>query len=112
MKFAHDRAELLSGSEPVLYAAAAALRAHPELASVVIAGFGDSHGSVKRNLDLTTRRAAAVRTWFIHHSVASSRMSAVGCGSASPIASKETEEGRAENRRVELKAAGAGACAR
>ena len=112
VKFAHDRAELLSGSEPALIAAAAALRAHPELASVVVAGFGDSHGSVKRNLDLTTRRAAAVRTWFIHHSIASSRLSAVGCGSASPIASNETEEGRAENRRVELKPAGAGACSR
>jgi len=106
VSFAKDSATLLSESEPILSAARAVLRAHPEISRVVVAGFSDDHGSRKHNLDLTSRRAAAVRSWLIHHDIKSSRVAFVGCGIVNPIASNEMEEGRARNRRVELKIGG------
>ena len=102
VQFEHDRAVLLPGSEAALESAAAALRAHPEVSPVFVAGYGDDHGSRAHNLKLTAARAAVVRAWFIEHDLAPARLRAAGCGSVQPIASNATEEGRAQNRRVEL----------
>jgi len=68
---------------------------------VVISGHTDSRGSASYNQALSERRAAAVAAVLVReHGVAANRVSARGVGEASPIASNDTEEGRAQNRRV------------
>ncbi len=71
---------------------------------VEIQGHTDSIGSAKYNMGLSKRRANAVRNYFIKKcGIAPDRLTAVGFGEARPIASNKTKEGRAKNRRVELK---------
>jgi OOP family OmpA-OmpF porin len=55
-------------------------------------------------MTLSQRRADAVRDYFVSKGVAANRLRAVGYGESSPIAPNDTDEGRALNRRVELKA--------
>jgi len=68
-----------------------------------IEGHTDSQGSETSNLDLSQRRAEAVRLYLMNNGVAASRMSATGYGEAVPVADNNTPEGRALNRRVEFK---------
>jgi OOP family OmpA-OmpF porin len=68
-----------------------------------IAGHTDSLGPASYNLTLSQKRANAVRNYLIAHDVKASRLKAEGFGEFNPIASNETEEGRAQNRRVEFK---------
>jgi len=71
---------------------------------VEVQGHTDSIGSEKYNMGLSKRRANAVRNYLIKKGgVAPDRLTAVGYGESMPIASNKTKEGRAKNRRVELK---------
>ncbi len=71
--------------------------------SFEIQGFTDAQGGEKENLALSERRAAAVREYLIKkHSLDGSRLTAKGYGAAQPLASNETDEGRAKNRRVQF----------
>ena len=54
------------------------------------------------NIDLSERRAQAVRTYLIGKGVPATRLSAHGYGTDVPIADNKTKEGRAKNRRVEF----------
>jgi len=78
-----------------------ALTASPEL-EVEIIGYTDNAGPVEVNQQLSLRRAQAVRTWLIKKGVASRRLTATGKGSRDPVASNDTPEGRAKNRRIEF----------
>ena len=69
---------------------------------VEIDGFTDSRGADAYNQKLSERHAEAVRTYFAEHGIDPSRLSAKGYGEARPIADNKTDEGRAQNRRVEL----------
>jgi OOP family OmpA-OmpF porin len=69
---------------------------------VEIAGYADSSGSEAFNMQLTQRRAESVRRYLIAGGIESYRLVAKGYGEADPIASNDTPEGRAKNRRVEL----------
>lgn len=69
---------------------------------VEIAGHTDSSGSDSYNLQLSQRRAQAVASYLVSQGVKSERLITVGAGEAHPIASNDTEQGRAANRRVEL----------
>ncbi len=69
----------------------------------VIEGYCDSVGSSAYNLSLSNRRAGSVKRYFISKGLPASRISAIGYGEANPIATNLTEEGRAKNRRVEIK---------
>jgi outer membrane protein OmpA-like peptidoglycan-associated protein len=70
---------------------------------VFVVGHTDNVGSVSSNVDLSARRAAAVmKELTAKHGVAAARLQAFGNGPYAPIASNDSEEGRAENRRVEL----------
>ncbi|MCS7012702.1 MAG: OmpA family protein [Chloroherpetonaceae bacterium] len=60
----------------------------------------------KQNQALSLRRAAAVRTYLIQQKIAARRMTVRGAGESEPVASNDTEEGRAQNRRIELRAIG------
>ena len=69
---------------------------------IEVAGHTDNTGSVAYNQQLSERRAAAVAAYLGTRSVRQDRIITVGMGEGRPIASNETEEGRRENRRVEL----------
>lgn len=69
---------------------------------VEIAGHTDSSGSDAYNLQLSQRRAQAVAGYLTGQGVKTERLITVGAGEAYPIASNDTEQGRAANRRVEL----------
>lgn len=69
----------------------------------VIIGHTDDRGSVEFNIDLSMRRAQAVKTYLVnHYGIEPSRLSVQGHGLSHPIASNASEEGRALNRRVEF----------
>ncbi len=70
---------------------------------VDVYGHTDSVGSDAYNQTLSERRAGAVASYLTSRGVQSARLATRGFGESEPIASTETEEGRAENRRVEIK---------
>ncbi len=78
------------------------LRTKPEL-SIMLTGNTDNVGNKSDNLDLSLRRANAVRDYLIKKGIAADRLSTKGLGMASPISTNSTEEGRRLNRRVEMK---------
>jgi outer membrane protein OmpA-like peptidoglycan-associated protein len=69
---------------------------------IEVAGHTDSTGSDQYNLNLSQRRAQSVAGYLSSQGVSSQRLMTVGAGEAYPIASNDTEDGRAANRRVEL----------
>jgi outer membrane protein OmpA-like peptidoglycan-associated protein len=99
--FDFDKATLQSASNPELDRAVALMKANANM-QVEIAGFTDAQGTNSYNKDLSQRRANAVRDYLIGKGVDASRLSAVGYGEINAVASNDTEEGRAENRRVEF----------
>lgn len=95
------KTRLTPESIPRLDEAVALLTASPEL-RIKILGYTDKLGTHEFNMDLSQRRAEAVRTYLIDHGIAPDRLSAHGRGSDYPIANNETEQGRASNRRIEF----------
>lgn len=69
--------------------------------SVVLEGHTDSRGSMKYNQALSERRAVAVKNVLVNEGIATNRISTMGYGETKPVASNNTKEGRAKNRRVE-----------
>ena len=69
---------------------------------IEVAGHTDSTGSDQYNLQLSQRRAQSVANYLAGQGVKQERLLTVGAGKAYPIASNDTEAGRAQNRRVEL----------
>ena len=100
--FHTDSDELRSESIAVLNATANTLNANPGV-NVEIAGHTDSQGDAAYNQGLSQRRADAVRSYLISQGVNGSRLSASGYGETQPVADNNTSEGRAQNRRVELR---------
>jgi outer membrane protein OmpA-like peptidoglycan-associated protein len=70
--------------------------------NVLIEGHTDSKGSDQYNLDLSRRRAQSVSGYVAGLGVDSARFTTMGYGEAQPIATNDTDEGRQQNRRVEL----------
>lgn len=99
--FAVNRAELTPGAEARLDRLAEFLRRNPDR-TVRIEGYADSTGAAGHNLDLSERRAAAVRAALTARGVSPGRVVAQGFGEARPVASNATESGRQANRRVEV----------
>ncbi len=89
---------------PVLDEAAAKLRQNQNI-SVVIEGHTDAVGAIPYNQTLSEKRAGAVYDYLVRKGVSPGRMRTVGYGKTRPIADNSTEEGRAMNRRVEIKIA-------
>ena len=100
--FDTDKDNLRTDSEPTLKEIAKLLRNEPSL-RVRVVGHTDNQGKSDYNLDLSRRRAAnVVRELTGKHGVDAARLDSFGCGLYAPVASNESEEGRAKNRRVEL----------
>lgn len=102
VNFETNSDRLLPGAERVLNDAAATLRKYPDLV-VEVAGHTDSVGAADYNLSLSERRAVTVRDYLINAGAAEAKSYARGYGEADPVADNGTSEGRAKNRRVELR---------
>jgi outer membrane protein OmpA-like peptidoglycan-associated protein len=99
--FDFDKATIKPEGMAVLDQAAALLQKH-ERVVVEVAGHTDSVGSDAYNQGLSERRANSVKDYLTSKGVTATRLTARGYGEAQPVASNDTDEGRAENRRVEL----------
>jgi outer membrane protein OmpA-like peptidoglycan-associated protein len=99
--FETGKADLRPGVLRTLAPLVTFLQQYPER-RVVIEGHTDSVGSEAYNLDLSQRRADAVRDFLLQQGVQARQMATRGYGKASPVASNGTAEGRQQNRRVEL----------
>ncbi len=89
-------------SSPTLEEIGTMLEEHPDL-RIAIEGHTDSTGNDDHNLDLSIRRAVAVREYLIDaYGIEASRLEADGFGETQPVEDNETPEGRQQNRRVEL----------
>ena len=97
--FEFNSTQLTAPAQQTLDGVANALQTQPEL-NVEIQGHTDSVGSAAYNLNLSQRRADAVKTYLVGKGVGASALTAKGYGKAKPIASNDTAEGRAQNRRV------------
>jgi OmpA-OmpF porin, OOP family len=105
--FDTDSDVLKPESAPVIKAISNALYKNPGI-KVEIDGYTDSTGDAAHNLDLSKRRAQAVMKVLVSQfGIDQSRLRSNGFGAAKPIASNDTAEGRAENRRVEFVKQGA-----
>jgi OOP family OmpA-OmpF porin len=102
VRFGFDQADIADESAVVLGPAVEQLR-RCEGVQVRIDGHTDSIGSEEYNSGLSERRAQAVREYLIGAEIEAGRLSTRGLGESAPIAPNETAEGRAHNRRVELR---------
>jgi len=100
--FDTDKDSLRPDSQATLQEIANLLTANRGL-KVSVVGHTDNQGKPDYNLDLSRRRAAAVvHELTSKYGVAADRLSSFGCGFYAPVASNDTEDGKAKNRRVEL----------
>ncbi|SFF42828.1 Thrombospondin type 3 repeat-containing protein [Fontimonas thermophila] len=102
VKFEFDSDRLTPQAREILNEVAETLKAYPNI-DVELEGHTDSIGTDSYNLGLSERRANAVKVYLEGRGVQGKRMRPVGYGESRPIASNDTEEGREENRRVELR---------
>ncbi len=100
--FATAKATILAKSFPLLNQVAKVLRDHPEIAKVTVEGHTDNVGKADYNRKLSRLRAESVRNFLVHQGVEAERLDALGFGPDRPADSNNTEEGRANNRRVEF----------
>ncbi|MDH5670673.1 MAG: OmpA family protein [Myxococcales bacterium] len=91
---------ILEESFPVLDMAAQVLKDHPEITKVRVDGHTDSIGGDRDNLQLSDRRAAAVKRYLNEKGIAAERLESQGFGETEPVDSNATALGRAKNRRV------------
>ena len=99
--FKTDSADINSSFYPVLNSVAKVLKKYSN-STVMVSGHTDSTGSADYNLNLSRERATSVASYLQGQGIKSSRFEVLGLGSSNPIASNDTEAGRAQNRRVEL----------
>ena len=101
INFDTNKFKVLPESEWILEKARASMEAHPD-ATIVISGHTDSVGSDEANRTLSQKRAQAVKDWLVARGINANRMKVVGKGELEPMATNETEDGKAQNRRIEF----------
>ncbi|AXF22839.1 flagellar motor protein MotB [Burkholderia pyrrocinia] len=100
--FDSGRAQLKPGSNRAMVGALEMIKSHPDK-RILIAGHTDDVGKPDSNLKLSTARAEAVRDWLVDASgIPATQFAIQGYGMTRPIASNDTPDGRARNRRVEI----------
>jgi OOP family OmpA-OmpF porin len=102
IQFDLDKYNIKPEYQPLLDEAVSSLKSKPNV-KVVIGGHTDNSGTADYNMKLSEKRAEAVLDYFVSKGISASRLEAVGHGFDDPIANNKTAEGRALNRRVELK---------
>jgi len=102
LAFATNADALLGSDWPILSAVAEVLKSNGSM-KIEIAGHTDSTGDVKKNQELSERRAAAVKQTLVgKYGADAARISTKGWGAEQPIQDNTTDDGRALNRRVEI----------
>jgi outer membrane protein OmpA-like peptidoglycan-associated protein len=102
INFATGSAEITDEFARVLDGAAKLINEHPEIQLLEVQGHTDNTGSDAINNPLSQARADAVRNYLISRGVDPSRLVAKGYGSTKPVASNANEQGRYQNRRIDL----------
>ena len=100
--FAYDRADVQPQFQPVLNDVATVLKDYPST-YIDVYGHTDSDGSDAYNQGLSERRAQSVASYLSTQGVQPARVATRGFGETQPITSNATAEGKAQNRRVEIK---------
>ncbi len=100
-QFDFDKATLKPAGKVLVDQAAKVMKDQPSL-HVSVEGHTDSIGSEAYNQKLSERRAAAVRDYLASQGIDAARIKTRGFGKSKPVASNDTEAGRAENRRVDV----------
>jgi outer membrane protein OmpA-like peptidoglycan-associated protein len=100
--FAFASSDINAQFYPVLDKVAGTLSSYDQT-TVSVIGHTDSIGSDAANQTLSERRAGSVAGYLQSRGVSGGRLNTMGYGESRPVASNDTEEGRAENRRVEIK---------
>jgi OOP family OmpA-OmpF porin len=101
VNFDFNSSAIRPDSGPVLDQGASLLKQHPDV-TVVVEGYTDSIGTEQYNQALSIRRAESVYRYLVNRGVDPERLRVEGFGESHPIATNDTEAGRAQNRRVEL----------
>ena len=99
--FASDSSAISGQAQNDLYGLAQSLQQYPN-SRVEIYGHTDSTASDAHNMDLSQRRAQSVGGILTAAGVSGSRLTMIGRGESQPVASNDTQAGRAQNRRVEI----------
>ena len=99
--FAFNKADITAEGKAKLDAAATTLGAEPTV-KLSVEGHTDAVGSVPYNQALSERRAKSVVAYLVSKGVDGARLTPVGYGKTKPVATNDTAEGRAQNRRVDL----------
>jgi len=100
--FPHDSAKITPAAAAILDKAVTTLQRRSSI-KVEVAAHTDSSASDEYNQALSDRRAASVMSYLQSHGISASRLSSKGYGESQPVATNATKEGRAHNRRVELR---------
>jgi outer membrane protein OmpA-like peptidoglycan-associated protein len=100
--FGLGKSELSASAPQSLDKLASALRQQAPADKIRIEGYTDSRGSDETNQQLSQERAEAVRDYLVRAGIDAAELEAIGRGKTNPIASNDTAEGRAINRRVEI----------
>ncbi|MFT5445558.1 MAG: OOP family OmpA-OmpF porin [Gammaproteobacteria bacterium] len=103
VNFDHDSAKLKPAAMAKLDEVASGLSKHSDV-PYQVRGYTDSTGKANYNLGLSERRAKSVRDYLVKKGASASQLRSVnGFGEEDPVASNRTKQGRAQNRRVEIK---------
>jgi OOP family OmpA-OmpF porin len=102
IQFEPGKSDLADPSQAVLEDLRTALAEAPTV-NLQVEGYTDNSGKEEKNRAISQKRAQAVVTWLAEHGIPRGRMQAVGFGPDNPIVSNATPEGRARNRRIEVK---------
>lgn len=101
VNFATDKTDILPDSQPQIAQVVALLAQDPALA-LAVNGYTDNSGDAAHNKVLSEGRAKAVVAALVAQGIAAQRLTAAGYGDADPVADNASEQGKAQNRRVEL----------
>jgi OmpA-OmpF porin, OOP family len=101
VNFDFNKADIRKDAAPILDEAANILKDNKDV-RVSVQGHTDAVGSDAYNMKLSMRRADSVKRYLAGKGVAADRLATEGFGESKPVASNDTADGRAQNRRVEL----------
>ncbi len=102
VQFAYNSDRILKASDYILEAVQKVLSDNPQIRLIEVQGHTDNKGGDQYNLNLSKRRAASVMKWLTAKGIDKKRMKSQGFGKKNPIDTNDTEDGRANNRRVEF----------
>jgi outer membrane protein OmpA-like peptidoglycan-associated protein len=101
INFDTDRATLKTDGLETVQEIIKVLRDNPEL-KIAINGYTDNSGGKEHNQKLSKDRASTVKKEILKAGIGADRLTSAGFGQENPVATNDTEEGKAQNRRVEL----------